>query len=163
MALTKDQKVELVKEFSSAIDSAESMTFVQFSGLSVDDATALRSALYEDGVSYKVAKKTLLKRALEAASVEGTLPPLEGNVAIAWSSDDATAAARGVHAFAKDHEENLSIIGGIFEGKYMSAEEMREIATIPGIDVLRGMFVNVINSPIQGLAIVLNQIAEKKA
>ena len=53
-------------------------------------------------------------------------------------------------------------MGGIFEGRFMDAAEMNEVATIPPVDVLRGMFANVINSPIQGLVVALNGIAEKK-
>jgi len=162
MSLNKAQKVKLVDEFSSAITDAASMTFVQFSALPVSADTEMRSKLFGEGVSYKVAKKTLLKRALDASAVEGTLPALEGNIAVAWSTQDATAPARNVHEFAQEHKDNLSIVGGIFEGKYMDAVAMNEIATIPSLQVLRGMFVNVINSPIQGLVIALNAVAEAK-
>jgi len=162
MSLTKAQKVGIVDHFSSAIAEAESMTFVQFKALRVSTDTALRAKLYEEGVSYKVAKKTLLKRALEAGNIEGTLPALEGNISIAWSSTDATAPARNVHEFLQGHKNNLSIVGGVFEGKFMDAVAMNEIATIPGMQILRGMFANVINSPIQGFVVALNAIAEKK-
>ena len=163
MSLTKAQKGTLVDMFSSAVADAASLTFVQFKALPVKTDTALRSKLYEQGVSYKVAKKTLLKRALEAGNIAGTLPPLEGNISIAWSADDATAPARNIHEFLQGYKDNLSIVGGVFEGKFMDAAEMNEIATIPGIQVLRGMFANVINSPIQGFVVALNAIAEKKS
>ena len=54
-------------------------------------------------------------------------------------------------------------MGGVFEGKYMSREEMTAIAAIPPLKVLQGMFVNVINSPIQGLVMALDQISKKQA
>ena len=54
-------------------------------------------------------------------------------------------------------------MGGVFEGVFADAEKMTAIATIPPLPVLRGMFVNVINSPIQGLVIALNKISEQKA
>ena len=162
MSLTKAQKVDIVDNFSSAIAEAESMTFVQFQGLPVHIDTELRSKLYQEGVSYKVAKKSLLKRALASGNIQGTLPALEGNISIAWSSTDATSPARTIHEFSQDHKTKLSIVGGVFEGSFMDAAEMNEIATIPGLQILRGMFVNVINSPIQGLVIALNAIAEGK-
>jgi len=56
----------------------------------------------------------------------------------------------------------MSIIGGVFEGKYMNKEEMLGIATIPPLQTLRGMFVNLINSPIGRFAVALNQIATTK-
>ena len=80
-----------------------------------------------------------------------------------FPKEDSTAAARKIWNFAKQlGGEKLTILGGIFEGRFIGGEEMREIATIPAIPVLRGMFVNVINSPIQGLVVALSAIAEKK-
>jgi len=70
--------------------------------------------------------------------------------------------ARGVFEFQKKHKDQVSIIGGVFEGKYMNQSEMTEIATIPPRQVLLGQFVNLINSPIQGLVIALDGIADKK-
>lgn len=163
MALTKQQKVDVLADFETTLKDAQAVTFVWFSGLGVEDSTALRKQLREEGVGYRVAKKTLLKRALESAAVEGDMPELEGNIAMAWSNDDLTAPARLVHAFGREHVEQIKIVGGIFEGRYMDAAQMNEIATIPSMHTLRGMFVNIINAPIQGFVSTLGQIAEKKA
>jgi large subunit ribosomal protein L10 len=135
--------------------------FVGFNGLSVAESTAMRNKLREEGVNYFVAKKTLIKRALGDA-YEGSLPDLEGEVALAYSADEI-APAQNIKAFGKEYEDRVSILGGVFAGAYKNKEEMTEIASIPSLLVLRGMFVNVINSPIQGLVISLNQIAEKKS
>ena len=121
----------------------------------------MRAKLREEGVGYFVAKKTLIRRALDGV-FEGEIPTLDGEVALAYSAD-AIAPAQNVRVFAKQFADNIAILGGVFEGVYKNKEEMTEIASIPALPVLRGMFVNVINSPIQGLAVALNQIAEKKA
>jgi large subunit ribosomal protein L10 len=121
----------------------------------------MRSKFRGEGVGYFVAKKTLIKRAFDGA-FEGELPTLDGEVAVAYSSD-LIAPAQNVREFEKKFADNISILGGVFEGVYKSKEEMTEIASIPPLQVLRGMFVNVINSPIQGLVIGLNAIAEKRA
>jgi len=65
-------------------------------------------------------------------------------------------------AFQKGHKENIEIVGGVFEGRYMNASEMMSIATIPPLQTLRAMFVNLINSPIQRFAVVVNAIAQKQ-
>ncbi len=76
---------------------------------------------------------------------------------------DPTAVARRVLEFVKKlGDEKLSILGGTFEDRFVGQNEMREIATIPSLHTLRGMFVNVISSPMRGLAIALSAIAEKK-
>ena len=161
MPITLDKKKELVASLDKSLKGANSVVFVKFDKLKVADVNTLRRALQAEGVGYQVAKKTLLKRALSNHGVTGELPFIPGQVAIAYSTD-LLASAREVFNFQKTHKENISIVGGVFEGKYMNMEEMMSIATIPPLQVLRGMFVNLINSPIQRFAVALNQIAEKK-
>ena len=159
MALTKEKKGEILIKLKDIFSNAESAVFVKFNGLSVLDTSEMRDALRAESVGYIVAKKTLIKRVLKDAGIEGELPVLEGEIAVAYSTD-LTAPARGVFEFAKKFKENLAIAGGIFEGRYMSEAEMTEIASIPPLQTLYGMFVNIINSPIQRCAIALDQIAQ---
>lgn len=163
MAITKQKKVEIVERITASIKGAVSVVFVRFSGLSVKDTGEMRKTLREGGIGYYVAKKTLIKRVLESEGYAGELPDMPGEIALAWSKDDATAPARGVYEMGKKFKDTLTIVGGIWDGAFADAIHMNAIATIPPVPVLRGMFVNVINSPIQGLVIALNQIAEKKA
>jgi large subunit ribosomal protein L10 len=163
MAITKAKKTEVVDKVAQAVDGAASVVFVHFKGLSIEDTSAMRVALKGDGVRYMVAKKTLIRHALANKGYSGTLPELPGEIAIAWSAEDPTLAARDIYEHSKKHKEGLSIVGGIFENAFQDAAQMNAIATIPPLPVLRGMFVNVINSPIQRMAIALGQIAEKAA
>lgn len=162
MAITKDKKREIVAKLEDALKDATSAVFVRFNKLTVASTSAMRRALKKEGVGYYVAKKTLMKRAFESRGVKGTLPELAGEIAIAWGKEDSTLPARGVYEFAKKSKGALSIVGGIFEGMFADALKMNAIATIPPIPVLRGMFVNVINSPIQSFVIALDAIAKKK-
>lgn len=162
MAINKAKKGEIVDKLTDAFKKAESLVFINFKGLSVGNTTQMRSALKKEGVSYSVAKKTLTNRALETQKFEGTIPSLPGELALAWGEDLITPA-REVYNFQKKFPENLTILGGVFEGRYMTKSEMEGIATIPSTDVLRGMFVNIINSPIQRFAIALSEIAKSKA
>lgn len=161
MALTKEKKTEVVDKLKDVVASSETVAFVNFHGLGVGDTTDMRRALTEEGVGYTVAKKSLVRLALKDSKAKGDVPALNGELALAYGKE--TAPARGVYEFGKKHEGTLTLLGGIFEGRYVDAAEMTEIAQIPSLDVLRGMFVNLINSPIQRLAIVMNQIAEKKS
>lgn len=161
MAITRAKKEEIVEKLKKAFKNAKSLIFVNFHGLRVADATSLRRALKNEGVSYMVAKKSLTSQALESVKFDGTQPPLEGELALAWG-EDLVAPARGVYAFQEKFPENLKIMGGVFEGRFMTAIEMEEIARIPTLEVLRGKFVNIINSPIQRLAVALNEIAKIK-
>lgn len=162
MAISKQKKGEIIDKLSKALKDAKSLVFVNFHGLKVSDSTALRRELEKEGVSYQVSKKTLTKRVLDSEKFEGTQPELTGELAMAWG-EDLVAPARGVYSFVKKFPEGLKILGGVFEGKYMSAAEMTEIASIPPIEVLRGKFVNIINSPIQRFAIALDQVAKSRS
>jgi large subunit ribosomal protein L10 len=162
MAISKDKKREIVAKLERAFTAASSIAFVGFTKFTVADASKMRKELAKAGVRYYVAKKTLLRLALKQQGYEGQAPELPGEVAVAWTIDDVTAPARGVYNYGKKLKGALALLGGVFEGAFLDAEKMTAIATIPPMIVLRGMFVNVINSPIQGLVMALDQIAEKR-
>lgn len=161
MALTRTQKEQVVNKLKNAIESMQSMVFVNFHGLSVTLATKMRSALRDQGVTYIVAKKTLLLRALKEMDTKGEIPVLNGEIAVAYG-DDPVIPANSIAGFIKEHKDSLSILGGIYEGRFVDRAFMEEIGSIPPLSVLKGMFLNVIHSPVQGLVIALNQIVEKK-
>lgn len=161
MPITKQKKKDIVEAAEDVVKKSLSSVFVSFKGLKVTDATVMRKDLKKVGVSYQVIKKTLLKRATVAAKIEGEMPDLTGAIAVA-SGNDLLTPAREIFNFQKKFKDSLSILGGIFEGRLIGREEMLSIATIPPLQVLHGQFVNLINSPIQGLVLALNAIAEKK-
>ncbi len=161
MAITKAKKQDILAKLETVRDSAESIVFVHYKGLTVANTTAMRKDLREKGVGYFVAKKTLMKRAF-GSTFTGEMPNLDGEIAIAYSTD-AIAPAQNIKEFSDKFKNNLSIVGGVFQGVFKNQDEMIEIASIPPLQVLRGMFVNVINSPIQGFVIALDAIASKKS
>ncbi|MAZ29707.1 50S ribosomal protein L10 [bacterium] len=161
MAITKEKKQAILAKLDDIKQNSESIVFVNFQNLGGNDTVAMRSKLTGEGVGYFVAKKTLIKRAFDGA-FEGEMPALDGEIAVAYSTD-AIAPAQNIKAAAGQYTDSIAIVGGVFQGVYKNKEEMTEIASIPPLPVLRGMFVNVINSPIQGLVLGLNAIAEKKS
>jgi len=164
MAISKDKKHEILARVTDALSGAKATVFVGFAKLTVTDASRMRRDLKQADVRYLVAKKTLLRLALKQRGYEGQAPELPGEVAIAWTSgDDVTAPARMVHQYGTKLKGAIALLGGVFEGAFADAAQMTAIATIPPMLVLRGMFVNVINSPIQGLVIALERIREQKA
>ncbi len=161
MAVTKAKKEEIAAKVTQALDEAGSVVFVNVKGLPVGDTQAMRSKLREEGVSYYVAKKTLIKRALEAKQYQGDMPALDGELSLAWGTD-LVAPAREVQGFVTSTKDKVTILGGVFDGRYMTASEMTEIASIPSQKTLYAQFVMLINSPIQQFVMALDQIAQKK-
>jgi len=161
MAITKEKKKEIMTGLEKILSKSKSIVFVQFHKLLVKDASIIRRSLKSENVGYVVAKKSLFKKVLEGTKTKGSIPAMEGELALTYG-EDLIAPARSIYDFQKKLDGKVSILGGIFDGEYKSQEEMLSIASIPSLDVLRGMFVNVINSPIQRFTIALGQIAEKR-
>jgi large subunit ribosomal protein L10 len=161
MAITKDKKQSIVASFKDMLADAQSIAFVQFKGLSVKETIELRRKLRAEGVSYKVGKKTLIKRVLDDMGIAGELPQLDGEIAVA-ASVDQLAAPRGVYEFQKTHKDQVTLVGGVFEGAYKDKESMMMIATIPPREVLLAQIAFLLKSPLQRLAIAVNEVAKQK-
>jgi len=143
------------------MEGAKSLVFVNIHGLKLEDATKMRRTLKAERVGFFVAKKSLTSLALASKKYAGTAPELVGEFGFAYGTD-LVAPARGVYEFQKKLKGQVAIIGGVFESRYMTKEEMIDIASIPALPVLQGMFLNVINFPIQGFVMALGEISKKK-
>ena len=161
MPLSKDRKKELVSELETVFKDSKGVVFVGFKGLKVNDANKMRKAFTAQGVNYIVAKKTLMNRALDAAKITGTAPEIGAEVAVAYSAENLTTA-REVGGFLKKNKDMLSILGGIFEGKFITKAEVVTYASIPDKQTLYAQIVNLFNSPIQGFVMAASEIAKKK-
>ncbi len=157
-------KVELkqpvVQEIADHIKDAQSVVVVDYRGLTVAEDTQLRRTLREAGVTYKVYKNTLVRRAIEGTEYESLKDVLEGPNAFAFSATDATAPARVLAKFAKTAPK-LEFRAGVVEGNFYDAEGMKAIAAIPSREELLGRLFGSMQSPITNFARVIKQIAEK--
>ena len=162
MAITKEKKEEIVRKIEDIASKAKTLVWVQFKGLSVAQQSEMRKALRAQGIGYTVAKKTLVERGLASAKYEGTAPVLEGEVGLAYGEDEL-APARELAVFVRKFNGPLAFAGGVFGGAYVDREGITAIAAIPGMDALRGMFAQVINSPRQRFAAVLSEVGKTKS
>lgn len=162
MAITKQKKEEILSKLRDIAGNSSTVVFANFKGLTVAEESEMRRALRAAGVGYAVAKKTLIRKAFGEKQIEGEMPDLTGETSVAYGVD-AVAPARELAAFTKKFGEHLAFTGGIFGGKYMSASEMKSVAAIPSMETLRAMFAQVINSPRSRFAVVLSEVAKKKA
>ena len=159
-------KVELkkpvVEEISESIKDAQAVIIASYSGITVEQDTALRKEMREAGVHYKVYENTMMNFAFKGTDCEPLCKHLEGPNAVAISKDDATAPARILAKYAKD-VKTLKLVAGVVEGNYYDEAGVNALASIPSREVLLGKLLGSIQSPIANLARVLNQIAESKA
>lgn len=156
MPITKQKKEEILEKLKENLKKAKMVIFVNFHGLNVASARDLRKMLKKMETSYSVAKKTLLKKALEEIKFSGNMPALEGEIGLAFSEKESLETVKALNDFAK--KKNIKLAAGIFENKYIDDKTVIMLANIPPKEVLLAQFVNVINSPIQGLVVALNGI-----
>jgi large subunit ribosomal protein L10 len=165
MPITKAKKGEILKDLDQIIDKSKSLVFVSFKGIDANDTVVMRKKLTSEKVGLKVAKKTLIKKVLADKSFTGTLPDLGQETAFGYmmpAGEDLLAPAREVFNFTKEHKGLFHIMGGIFDGAYKTKEEMMSIATIPSRDVLLSQIAYLLKSPMQRLAIAVNEVSKKK-
>lgn len=153
MAVTKQQKAEILKELVSLFKEAKSIGFASTSGLTVEEFSALRDNLREVNATYTLAKKTLIKRALkEALDIDVDLSNLPGQIGAVCSNEDAVAGLGKVNEMVKKNKEKAAWAMSIFEGEIKDLEETKVIAGMPSRDTLLGRLVGSMKSPISGLA-----------
>ncbi|WP_139905882.1 50S ribosomal protein L10 [Clostridium thermarum] len=154
----KEAKVAEIKE---KLSKAQGVVLANYQGLTVEEDTELRKKLREAGVEYKVYKNTMVTLAAKEVGLDGVISYLEGPVSMAFSYDDATAPARVLNDFAKDHKK-LELKAGIVENQIYGSEQIKAIAAIPSREVLISKLLGSFKAPLSNLAYLLNAISEKK-
>lgn len=156
-----ESKQQFVNDLAEKIKNAACGVLVDYKGINVADDTVLRKSLREAGVEYFVVKNTLLKRAAEAAGIEGLDEHLEGTTALALAKDDIITAPKLLYKQVEASKGAFSIKVGFVEGKTITAEEVTEYAKLPDKDTLVAKFLYVLQAPMQKLAIAASEIAKK--
>jgi large subunit ribosomal protein L10 len=157
-----EEKKKIVDRLTNEFKQAQSIVFADYRGLSVEQDTAMRVALRKGGVCYQVIKNTLSGRALKEAGIQGVDDCLKGPTAIAYSTTDVVITAKILKEYA-DKFDQLTIKGGVFEGKMISVDEVGKLALIPSKDVLYSQVVFGLVAPIASLAMIIHAIREKAA
>ena len=153
------EKQEFVNALTEKLNGATTGVIVSYSGITVAEDTTLRRQLREAGVEYVVVKNTLLKRAAEAANLNGLDDALHGSTALAIC-DDYTAAAKVLSKYAEG-SKTFKIKAGFMDGEVIGADKVDELAKLPSKEGLLSMLLSVLNGPIRSLACGLNAIVEK--
>ena len=157
--MNREEKAELIKKLNSTFNNAGVVVVTHQSGLTVEESTDLRVKMREVGARYQVAKNRIVKLALKDTKYENIIDLFSGPTAIAVSKDPVSAP-KTIFKFAKENDK-LSIIGGGLDGKTLSVDEVKQLASLPSLDELRGKLVGLIKSPSQKLASIAVAPANK--
>ncbi|MCR5526546.1 MAG: 50S ribosomal protein L10 [Lachnospiraceae bacterium] len=154
-------KAPVVEEIMAKAKDAKAALLVDYRGLTVEQDTELRKQLREAGVTYKVYKNTMMKRAFEGTDFAQLDSLLDGPSALALATEDVTAPARIICEFAKKADK-LEVKGAVVEGTFYDVNGVKELSQIPSREVLLSRLLGSMQSPITNFARVIKQIAEKQ-
>ena len=158
--MNREEKQQAVTQLSDTLKDVSLVVATDYRGLTVEEITQLRNELRSVSSEYKVVKNTLLKRATEGTPIEPLHPHLTGPTAILVSPEDPVGPVKVLVKYLKDYSA-LSIKGGVLEGKALSADETKELSTLPGRQELLSKVLSLCVSPHVGLLNTLNGIAQK--
>jgi large subunit ribosomal protein L10 len=147
--MLKSEKERIVAELTEKLKETPTLFVADYRGLSVTEIDDLRTKLIEHGARFTVVKNTLTKRAAEEAGADALLALLEGPTAIAFieAEGDMVAVAKALTDAART-TRILAIRGGILDGSPIGEDEVKNLATLPPVDVLRAQVVGAITSPL---------------
>ena len=167
------QNTEMLANIKSDLENAKAMWVVDYRGLTVKEIQQLRRSIREAGASMKVYKNTIMHIALAETDGPNMDEILAGPSAFVIADEDPVASAKAIKTFAANNE-NLVIKGGMMDGAYVDAEQVKAIASLPSREELIAKLlgtinnplvqtVRVLNAPMEALARTLSAIAEKAA
>src|ERR1700733_9110141 len=154
MALTRVKKAEKVTELAAELESSTSAIVGTFAKLTVAQDYNLRRVVREAGGKYRVLKNKLAGRASKGTPVEAALQGLKGVSSVAYTAGDPVALTKAISTWVTDNAE-FTFKLGIVDGKVISIEEIKQLATMPGRDELFSKLLFLINAPAQRLATVI--------
>lgn len=158
--MKREEKQALITELNGVFNSSKLVVVVKNNGMTVADVTELRNNIRKDGAGYRVAKNRLAKFALAGTPCESLADLFVGPTAIAYS-EDVLAASRAVVKMAKDNDK-IEVIGGVMDGQKIDANKIKELASMPSLDELRGKLVGLLQAPAGQLARLAKAYSEKE-
>jgi len=155
MALTKARKAEKVEQLAKELESSTSAIIGTFAKLTVAQDFELRKTVRAAGGRYRVVKNKLAARASQGSKIEAALQGLKGVSSVAYTSGDPVALAKAISTWVEENSQ-FTFKLGIVDGKVITVEEVKQLATMPGKEEIFAKLLFLINSPAQRLATVIN-------
>jgi large subunit ribosomal protein L10 len=156
VALNLEDKKTIVAEVSAVAASAHSAVAAEYRGITVDQMTALRVKARNEGVYLKVAKNSLVKRAVVGTEFECMQDSLVGPLIMAFSQEDPGAAARLVKDFSKENDKLIPKVIAI-GGQVLPVEQLEALAKLPNREQALSMLMAVMKAPIEKFVRTLNE------
>ena len=150
MAMSIEQKKAVVEEVAEVAKTALAAVAAEYRGITVEEMTDLRVKARESGVYLKVAKNTLVRRAVEGTEFECMQESLSGPLLLAFSMEDPGAAARLVKDYAKSNDKLITKLVAV-GGELYEASELDRLSSLPTYDQAIAILMGVMKAPVEKL------------
>jgi len=158
MALSKDKKQVVVKEVVDSLSTSKMTVVAKYQGTTVKAIQQLRRDARDNGTSLRVVKNRLVVKALQDidALKDVDTTALKGQLLYAFNAQDEVAPAQALAAFAKLNP-TIEFVGAISaEGKFLTADEVKSLATLPGKEQLIAQVIATLLSPVNDVTNALS-------
>jgi len=162
LAISKERKDELVQQYVEWANQSKAMFMTEYRGLTMQQVDELRAKVRDVGGQFHIVKNTLGKVAFEQAGLENPERYLVGSTAILFAFNDALNAAKVLNEVARTLEL-VKIKGGYLEKRLISADDVKALAELPPLPVMRARLLGTIMAPASKLARTLAEPARQVA
>ena len=143
--MNKTQKQKQICFLKDIFSNIESIVLTSIEGLNTDQIVNIRKKLYENKIFFKIIKNKLAKIAIIDNEISILKNDFVGATAIAWSKKDAVGPARILVDFKNDIEK-LIIKAGYNAGKRFDFEELKILAKLPNINIIKANILGLIEA-----------------
>jgi large subunit ribosomal protein L10 len=173
LAITKERKNELIQQYGEWLNRSQLQIVLTYTGLTMKDVDLLRSKLREAGGEFHVVKNTLAKLAFQQAGMPLPEKLFDESTAVAYAFEEAPVFAKALTDFAKS-SDFVQVKGGYLDKIPISSADVKNLADMPPLPVMRAQLLGVILAPAsklvrtlaepaRGLAAVIKAHAEPEA
>jgi large subunit ribosomal protein L10 len=154
--MKKTEKTALVEDLSSSFNRASIALVSEYRGMTAAESTEMRRRLRAVRGEMRVAKNTLVRRALKGTKYEALESNLGGQIGVILSYEDPVVLAKTFTGFGPLGDK-LKLRGAVLDGKAITPEEVRALATLPSREVVFGQLLGLLNAPATQLVRLLNE------
>lgn len=147
----RKEKQFLLDEIKEKLDQSSAFVLTSYQKMDPNLTADFRSSVIQTGGAFSVVKKRVFLKAAEEAGVAIDKEMLKGHIAIVYSGDDVAATTKAVYTFKKSNDELLDVLGGLFEGKICSPQDLKEISELPSMDEMRAQILGLFKAPLSDI------------
>lgn len=154
----RQEKQYLLDEMKDQMDRYGTFMIMKYQGLTANAANDFRRDIRKSGGNVEVLRKRILIKAAQASGVNLDIAELPGHIGIVFTGNDPVETTKLVFKYSQETDKAIQVIGGRFEGKMYSGEDVERLSKLPSLDVMRAEFLAVLEAPLSETLAVMEAL-----